>query len=136
MQPSDRPTLGLPARARLVRERDFKRAYSEGSRARASLLVVVARENGLPYSRAGLSVGRKIWKQAVRRNRVRRIFREAFRLSYADIPAGLDLVLIPAAPRLEPALDLTRKELVHLAKKAHRRYLERQATRAATEGDG
>jgi ribonuclease P protein component len=127
-----RPPLGIHPRARLVSERDYQRAYKTGSRARASTLVVVVAENGLAYTRAGLSVGKKVWKQAVRRNRVRRVFREAFRLSYAELPVGVDLVLIPAEPRLVPRLDVTRKELVHLAHKAHRRFLERQAEAGPT----
>ena len=36
----------------------------------------------------------------MQRNRVRRVFREAFRLSQHDLPSGFDFVLIPARPRL------------------------------------
>ena len=111
-------------------EADFRRAYSQGSRARGAVLVVVACPNGLGVTRLGLSVGRRIWKQAVRRNRVRRIFREAFRLSYPELPPGLDLVLIPAEPRLVPALEPTCKELVKLAAKAHRRWQEKNASQS------
>lgn len=103
---------------RLVRGSDFSSAFANGSRARGSILLVVARANGLPGSRLGLSVGRSIWKSAVKRNRVRRIFREAFRLEYRALPQGYDLVLIPARPALDPELAATREELVHLANKA------------------
>lgn len=110
---------------------DFQRAYREGSRAKGSILTVVARPNGLGHARLGLSVGRVIWKSAVRRNRIRRIFREAFRLERADLPPGFDFVLIPAAPKLEPELVATRAELALLARKAARRAVERQAAREA-----
>lgn len=80
--------------------------------------------------RLGLSVGKRIWKSAVRRNRVRRIFREAFRLERSALPSGVDYVLIPAQPRLEPALEATRAELVKLARKAHRRMLEKHGLKA------
>ncbi len=106
---------------------DFRRAYATGSRARGPILVVVARENGLGRTRLGLSVGRAIWRQAVRRNRVRRLFREAFRLSYGELPAGFDLVLIPAARELEPQLEPTRAELVRTARRAVRRFREKEA---------
>ena len=89
--------------------------------------MVVACENGLGVSRLGLSIGRRIWKSAVRRNRVRRIFREAFRLSYPELPVGYDFILIPAEPKLEPQLAATCKELVHLAKKAERRLEAKRA---------
>jgi ribonuclease P protein component len=121
---------------RLRRGRDFERAYREGSRARGGILVVVAVENGGPWSRVGLSVGRKVWRGAVQRNRVRRVFREAFRVSYGELPQGVDLVLIAAEPRLRPKLGPTSEELVKLAHKAHRRYLEKAAAReAAAQAD-
>ena len=100
---------------RLVRRRDFARVFEHGVRSRGAILTVVAARNGLEHTRLGLSVGRSIWPEAVRRNRVRRIFREAFRLSYPELPRGLDLVLIPAARRLDPELRATRAELVSLA---------------------
>ena len=121
------PRQRLPRALRIARQADFQRAYREGSRAKGSILTVVAVPNGLPHPRIGLSVGRSVWKSAVRRNRVRRIFREAFRLSRSELPAGFDLVLIPAAPRLDPQLAATREELVRLARKAAARASERSA---------
>jgi ribonuclease P protein component len=96
----------------------FARAYRRGSRARGDVLMVVAVPNGGDTTRLGLSVGKKIWKSAVRRNRIRRVFREAFRTAQHELPKGYDLVLIPAQPRLEPQLEPTRRELVRLARKA------------------
>ena len=105
-------------RMRLVRESDFKAVFREGGRARGASVHVVVRENGLEHTRLGLSVGRSIWKSAVKRNRVRRIFRDAFRLSYPDLPSGVDIVMIPAAPKLDPKLQEVSRELVLLSSKA------------------
>jgi len=121
------PRLTLPPTHRIRRTADFARAYREGSRARGSVLVVVARPNGLEHPRVGLSVGRAIWRSAVRRNRLKRILREAFRLEQRALPAGFDLVLIPAAPKLEADLASARSELVRLARQAARRAEERRA---------
>lgn len=107
-----------------MRKGDFARTYREGRRARGALLLVVGAPNGLEHARLGLSVGRRIWKGAVQRNRVRRIFREAFRLSFGELPPGLDLILVPSAPKLEPELAATRAELVRLAQKVARRLAE------------
>lgn len=125
--------LGFPRRLRLVRGADFQRAYKTGSRARGDLLLVVACPNGLDHARLGLSVGKAIWKHAVRRNRLRRQFREAFRLEQHALPAGFDLVLVPAAPRLEPELPALRSELVRLAARAAGRAAERAARNAPGE---
>lgn len=119
--------LSFPRRLRLVRGADFQRAYRQGSRARGDLLLVVACPNDLEHPRLGLSVGKAIWKHAVRRNRLRRLFREAFRLEQHALPAGHDLVLVPAAPRLEPELDALRAELVRLSARAARRCAEKRA---------
>jgi ribonuclease P protein component len=110
--------------------KDFQRAFREGRRARGDILVVVVIENGLDVTRLGLSVGRKIWKSAVRRNRVRRIFRESFRLTREKLPVGLDVILIPASPGLWPQLAPTCAELEKLAHKAYRR--EARPPRART----
>jgi ribonuclease P protein component len=125
--------LRLGRHQRIRSRRDFDRAYRQGSRARGEHLLAVVVENGLDHPRLGLSVGKAIWKSAVRRNRVRRIFREAFRLSQHDLPSGVDLVLIPARKGLEPELEATRRELVQLAHKALRRQREKLARRAEAE---
>jgi ribonuclease P protein component len=121
------PLRFLPS-MRVRSGRHFQRAYSQGSRARAEQLLVVAVENGLGTTRLGLSVGKRIWKHAHRRNRVRRVFREAFRQTYADLPVGVDLILIPAVAQLEPDLEQVKRELVLLAHKAHARLLHKRAT--------
>jgi ribonuclease P protein component len=110
--------LAFTRAMRLVHKNDFARAFREGRRARGATVAVVVCENGLELTRLGLSVGRAIWKSAVKRNRVRRIFREAFRLSYPDLPRGVDVIMIPAAPKLEPDLAATRAELASLIDRA------------------
>ena len=118
--------FSFPRERRLVLARDFQRVYRSGGRARGASLVVVACENGLPVSRLGLSVGRTIWKSAVKRNRIRRVFREAFRLSYPELPSGVDLILIPAQPKLVPVLADIRAELGPLVRQALARRSPRE----------
>ena len=105
----------------------FSRAYNRGARARGPILQVVLFEHGEAHTRLGLSVGKRIWKSAVKRNRVRRIFREAFRLEYPSLPPGCDLVMIPSVPGLDPGIEETRAELVRLAKKAHAKSARKRA---------
>src|SRR6266513_5128230 len=86
----------------LRRPADFRRVYDRRRSVSDSWLIVYACENGLPHLRLGLSVSRK-YGGAVQRNRLRRLYREAFRLTRAQMPVGLDLVLIPRRPE-EPDL--------------------------------
>jgi ribonuclease P protein component len=56
----------------------------------------------------------------VRRNRWKRLLREAYRLSRPDLPGGLDLVLIPRAG-IEPELEALRRSLARLVTQVVRR---------------
>src|SRR5207248_10068726 len=103
----------------LRRPADFRRVYDRRRSVSDSWLIVYACENGLPYLRLGLSVSRKFGK-AHARNRLRRLYREAFRLTRHEMPAGLDLVLIPRRPDLPTLEDLKaslRKLVRHAARK-------------------
>ncbi len=112
------PQLRYTRAMRMVSKYDFERAFKTGGRARGRSVSLIAAPNGLEGTRLGLSVGKACWKGAVERNRVRRVFREAFRLSYAALPKGCDLILMPATPKLKPNLALVRAELEELAAKA------------------
>jgi ribonuclease P protein component len=114
----------FPARLRVLRRRDFERAFAEGLRSEDSRLTVWAIGNALGHPRLGLVVGRK-HGGAVRRNRLRRIMREAFRLSRARLPAGLDLL---CSPRPGADLDLCgcMESLVRLAATLEKRLARRQ----------
>ena len=100
---------------------DFARVYKAGRRAQGPVFTVALIENGLERTRMGLSVSKRCVRAAVRRNRVRRILREAFRLALPELPVGLDVVLIATASEPELELEATRKELVELVRRAQRK---------------
>jgi len=108
----------------LRRPSDFRRVYEQRCAASDVWLLVQACPNELPFSRLGLSVSRK-YGGAVKRNRLRRLYREAFRLSKHELPKGLDLVLIPRSPN-EPSLELLKQSLKTLAQQAARRLARQE----------
>ncbi|HZU38366.1 MAG TPA: ribonuclease P protein component [Gemmataceae bacterium] len=93
--------FGFHPSEHLRRPVDFRRVYDRRRSASDGWLLVYGCENDLPHLRIGFSVSRKVGP-AVVRNRLRRLYREAFRLTRHTMPTGLDLVLIPrsAAPTL------------------------------------
>lgn len=64
---------------------------------------MILKENGLGITRLGLTVSRKTGN-AVKRNRVKRLIREFFRLNDTYFPQGYDIVI--AAKKDASYLDL------------------------------
>jgi ribonuclease P protein component len=96
----------------LRRPADFRRVYARKRSVSDEWLIIYGSENGLEYLRLGLSVSSKVGP-AVFRNRLRRLYREAFRLTRASLPIGLDLVLLPRCSK-EPDLATVKKSLERL----------------------
>jgi len=103
----------FPASNRMKRPSEFQLVYRQAKRSGDGLLLVFARANGLDRTRIGLSVSRK-FGSSVRRSRIKRVLREAFRLSGGEIPVGMDLILIPRAG-VKPGMDEMRKSLIRTA---------------------
>ena len=57
---------------------EFRRLYNKGKSAVSPCLAVYCRKNRLGKNRLGLTVGTKVGKAVIRRNRTRRRIREAY----------------------------------------------------------
>lgn len=99
----------------LKKKAEFDRVYTRKRSVSDSWLIVYACENELPYARIGLSVAKKILPLAKDRNRLRRLYREAFRLTRHELPTGLDLVLIPRREEI-PSLEILMNILPRLVR--------------------
>jgi ribonuclease P protein component len=103
---------------RLRHSADFARVYARRASVADDVLIVYARESGLPRARLGLTVSRKIGK-AVTRNRWKRVIREGFRRLRPQLPAGVDLVVTPRASA-EPTAAAVMASLPKLVRRAVR----------------
>src|SRR5580704_16534192 len=102
----------FPKSEHLRRPADFRRVYDRHCSRRAELLTLYACPNDLDHPRVGFSVSRKVGG-AVLRNRLRRLYREAYRLVRERLPGGLDLVILPRGAG-EPDLQYLKETLVTL----------------------
>jgi ribonuclease P protein component len=92
---------GLPKRERLLKRREFLAIQRSGKRHHDRLFVLIWTPGRETWTRLGITTSRKVGN-AVRRNRAKRLVREAFRRNKAVLPAGIDLVVI-AKPTLPDA---------------------------------
>lgn len=75
----------FPRSHRLSGRNAFARVFDGRVRTSRGPLTIYAVSNELAHPRLGISIGRKVGT-AVRRNRIKRLLREAFRLSQHELP--------------------------------------------------
>ncbi|MCC6422023.1 MAG: ribonuclease P protein component [Phycisphaerales bacterium] len=85
--------FALDRSRRLGGRANFASVYEAGVKETRGPLRIFARPNGLTHSRFGISISRRVGI-AAKRNRIKRLLREAFRLSQRDLPSGYDWVVV------------------------------------------
>jgi ribonuclease P protein component len=83
----------MDARWRLRKREDFARLRQRGKVYRHALVHLSVIQNELTHCRFGYITGKSVGN-AVQRNRVRRLLREAVRLRVAEFAGGFDVLLI------------------------------------------
>lgn len=103
--------------SRLKKNWEFKKVYRSGRTVVSRNIVLYYCPNGLEINRIGFSIRKKVGKSVVR-NRIRRIYREAFISIGGDLKKGYDFVLIARKPAENVSFHDACKELHHLCRKA------------------
>ena len=112
--PKGSSIAGFPKRVRLLRSKDFRRVYDEGSRYASPLFsAFYVREAQAEGPRVGFTVSRAFGK-AVARNRIKRRFREAVRLCLDRLKPECSLVINPRRKALETPLAELQQEIERL----------------------
>jgi len=101
--------FSFPKSKRLISNKQFRAVLARRLCADDGLLAIYIAENNCQYWRLGVSVG-KSCGNAVVRNRLKRLLKEAFRQSQDRIPAGFDY-LIMISPRRSRDSKQTTKQL-------------------------
>ena len=97
-----------PRRLRLLTGKDFQYVFDDAQlKVPDQTILILARPNNLGHSRLGFVISKKNVRQAVKRNRVRRIIRESFRLNQHNLPA-VDMIILP-----RKGIDELNKQQLH-----------------------
>ena len=94
----------------------FRRLYATSGYAN-SYLVLYARKNKTGENRVGITVSKKLGKAHVR-NRVRRRFREVYRLNEEKFQPGWDIVIVARTKAVHADFQKLTGAYLHLADKA------------------
>jgi len=95
---------------------EFRRIYNKGRYFAGKFLVLYALSNNKNFKRLGITVSKKSGK-SVRRNRIRRLIRENYRLMEDRIKDGFDMVFVVRSTTEMPDFRDIRDEMVYLLKK-------------------
>lgn len=115
------PRRTLRPRQRLRNPSDFRRVYDTRKPWHGPAVVIFFRPNGMSFSRMGVSVSRK-HGSATKRNRLKRVLREAFRLGQTEMPEGFDFVLIPRQGVKDWGTEMACKQLARFSKEVRKRF--------------
>ncbi len=102
--------FSFPKKQRLLKRKDFVNLNQRGRRIYSKNFLILLKKNNLTFSRLGITVTKKIGK-AVRRNRIKRLIREFFRLNKSRLPKGYDICIIARADVSKFKLQDIKKEL-------------------------
>jgi ribonuclease P protein component len=118
-------TFSFPKSLRIRSRSEFSAVFETRIRHARGPIIAYARPNNLLHPRLGLSLAKAVGT-APRRNRIKRLLREAFRLHQHDWPKGYDLVLV-VRPHEPMQLAEYQKTLTALMLKLHTTWQSRPA---------
>jgi len=111
----------FPKAARLLKRREFLEVQEKGQKIPADCLLGLARPNGRPHCRVGLTISSKVGN-AVERARLRRLLRECFRKRQGQWPAGVDVVLIVRQSAKDASFAVVSRAFDGVTRKLQRLY--------------
>lgn len=103
---------------KLLSYQDFRKIYQDGHRFIGKKILIHYRLGSELQPRLGITISRK-WGKACKRNRFKRIVREAYRQIYPKLPSYLELNIHPRKSFEKLSLKDAQEELKCLIKKLY-----------------
>lgn len=100
----------------LKKNYEFSRVYKKGKFYVGRFIVLYVLENKLDINRLGITASKKVGK-SVKRNRLRRLIRESYRLYEEYLDVGYDIVFVARSTETMPGFKEINKEMKFLFKK-------------------
>ncbi len=101
----------------LKRRNDFQRVYRKGKSMANRYFVLYVFETEELAGKVGFAAGKKLGC-AVKRNRVKRLLRESYRLHQQEIRPGIALLMVGRQAMLDAKCSAVEKSFLALGKKA------------------
>ena len=114
--------MGLPKANRLRDRQDYRAVYEGGIRCYSPYLTLIAlRVKGTvspPETKVGISIGKKVSKKAVIRNRIKRQLKSVVRANLPWIEPGWKIVIVVKPKAIKCKYEHFLRELEELLKQA------------------
>lgn len=123
-------SYSFPRSHRLSKREEYARVFDARVREARGPIMMYALPNGLPHPRLGISLSRSVGI-AARRNRIKRLLRESFRIHQHDLPTGYDFV-VTVRPHEPMILAEYQKLMTALMLRLHAAWQKRPRPRERT----
>lgn len=101
----------------LNRNSSFRRAYTRGKYFASPVVVTYVVKNRCKNNRIGITTSKKVGN-AVKRNRSRRVIKEAYRLIHDKVANGYDIVFVARGKTSSVKMGVVQKDIINHLKKA------------------
>jgi len=111
---------------KLLSSEHYQNVFTGSQRFGNKSLTVLAKKNNLSHPRLGLAISKKCAKHAVDRNRIKRIFRESFRLHQHKLPS-VDIIAM-----CKPSVLLLDKKEMHAQIETQWQFMQKKFLNSTT----
>lgn len=100
----------------LKKNYEFRRLYAKGKSAASAYVAIYCRRNNTAGNRLGITVSTKLGS-AVCRNRIRRRYKEIYRLNEEKLAPGYDIVAVARSKSKGAAFNTLEADFMNLCRK-------------------